>query len=70
VRSYRPRRYHVVKVCLPYGITSYIVVSEDMDDPDVWVVIDRFTEAKDAWRYVRATEERNRALALEAGCAA
>jgi hypothetical protein len=70
VRAYIARTYRVVKVCLPHEMVSFLVVSEDLDDPDVWVVIDRFTNVRDAWRYVRTTEERNRMLALEAGCAA
>ncbi len=67
-RHYKPRDYKVVKACLPGGVVSFLVVSVDLVDPDVWVVINRFESARDAWRYVSQVKARNMSIAEEVGC--
>lgn len=66
--SYLPREYKVVKVCLSGAVSSFMVLAVDLTDPDVWVVINRFESARDAWRYVSQVVARNYSLAEEAGC--
>lgn len=56
------REFRVVKVPLSLGRSVFLVVSEDINDPDVWVVINRFATALEGWRYVTEVQARNRAL--------
>ncbi len=48
----KAREYRIVKV--PYGTRyfSYVVVSEDLQDREVWAVIDRFYTLREARQYV------------------
>lgn len=61
-RGYQPREYRVVKLILPGTLTAFLVVSVDLEDPDVWTVINRCATAAQGWEYVREVEARNRAL--------
>ncbi len=65
-----PRAYRVVKVPLSLGRASFLVVSEELDDPDIWVVINRCVTKREAWQYVREVEARNGTLARELGSVA
>jgi hypothetical protein len=59
--SYTPRVYRVVKARVGPE-TTFLVVAEDLDDPDLWTVINRVDSATAGWQYVREVNARNRSL--------
>lgn len=67
--GYKPREYMVIKMTHPGLFSRALVVAQDLEDPDIWALINSFDTAREAWEYVRMVEARNRILAREVGCA-
>lgn len=61
-RNYSPREYMVVKVK-----GYYLVLSPDIEDPDVWALINYFCSAADAWAYVRGVQALHRQMVEAVG---
>ena len=59
--GYTPREYHVVKVRA--GSRRYhMVLAADIDDPDVWTLVNVCDTAAEAWRYVAEVQHRARKM--------
>lgn len=59
--GYQPREYHLVKVSRGKGF-CYLVLSPDLTDPDIWVLINICESAQEGWAYVREVEARARQM--------
>lgn len=66
--SYQERDYEVIKVALAGGPPTFLVVSRDLTDPDVWALICQCNDPLTAWRYIAEVKDRNRMIAREMGC--
>lgn len=54
----KEREYIVVK-----AKGYHLVLSPDLQDPDVWALINYFSCAADAWAYIRSVQALHRAMA-------